>query len=73
MNTIQIKKESLSARELEVLALMARGCKNREIALELGIRETTVRFHVRRILDKLSVKNRAEAVYYACKNGWFKD
>ena len=73
MGMVQLKKEFLSVRELEVLKLLARGCKNREIALELGIGETTVRFHVRRILDKLKVKNRTEAVCYAFRNGWIKD
>lgn len=73
MNAIQIRRDDLSAREFEVLQLLAGGCKNREIAKALKIEETTVRFHVTRILNKLGVKNRAEAVYYACKHGWFKD
>jgi len=73
MGTTQSKKEFLSARELEVLKLLARGCKNREIASELSIEETTVRFHISRIISKLGVKNRAEAVYCACKNGWLKE
>lgn len=73
MNSAQLKKEYLSARELEVLKLLARGCKDREIAFALEIEESTVRFHVRRIISRLGVKNRAEAVYYACRNGWLRD
>jgi two-component system response regulator DegU len=73
MNTNQLKKECLSSRELEVLRLLAQGCKNREIASSLGVEESTVRFHVGRIMEKLRVKNRAEAVYHACKNGWLKE
>lgn len=70
MDIMQLTKESLSSREFEVLELIARGCKNREIALALVIQERTVRFHVENILDKLNVKNRAEARRYACRNGW---
>ena len=53
MNFIQLSIEILSTREFEVLGLIARGCKNREIALTLEIEERTVRFHVENILDKL--------------------
>jgi DNA-binding NarL/FixJ family response regulator len=63
----------LSDREFQVLELVARGCKNREIALALGIKERTVRFHVENILDKLDVKNRAQAACYAVKSGWITD
>ncbi len=63
----------LSGRECEVLELLARGRKNREIALVLEIEERTVRFHVGNILDKLNVKNRTEAVYHAFKKGWITD
>ena len=71
MNFIQISiAETLSAREFEVLELIGRGCKNREIAQELQIEERTVRFHVENILDKLGVSNRTEAVCYAFRSGW---
>lgn len=60
----------LSDRELEVLELVAQGHKDREIAFILEIEECTVRFHVRNLLEKLSVKNRPAAVYRAFKNGW---
>jgi len=73
MNTVQLQEESLSDREFEVLELVALGLKNREIALALEIAETTVRFHVGRILDKLKVQNRTEAVYYAFRKGWIRN
>lgn len=66
-------EQPLSVRECEVLELLTRGCKNREIALALAIEERTVRFHVGNILNKLNVKNRTEAVYYAFKRGWITD
>jgi DNA-binding NarL/FixJ family response regulator len=65
-------KEILSAREFEVLRLIARGCKNREIAQALEIEERTVRFHVENILDKLNVENRTHAVCHAIRMGWIK-
>jgi len=60
----------LSDRELEVLELVAQGHKDQEIASILEIEKSTVRFHVKNLLDKLSVKNRPAAVYRAFKNGW---
>ncbi|MCP4443402.1 MAG: response regulator transcription factor [Aureispira sp.] len=59
----------LSARELEVLAILAKGAKNSEIAKELFIAERTVKFHVSSILSKLGAKNRTEAVQVAVKRG----
>ena len=55
MNGFQSRQDVLSTREFEVLELVARGCKNREIALALDIEECTVRFHVGNIFDKLGV------------------
>ena len=52
----------LSQRESEVLGLMARGLRNREIAAALFIAESTVKVHVRHILERLGVRTRAEAV-----------
>jgi two-component system NarL family response regulator len=58
---------SLTARELEVLRLVARGCSNRDIAAALFISENTVKNHVRNILDKLQLHSRMEAVLYAVR------
>ena len=59
----------LSARECEVLALIVKGCSNREIAGELGITRNTVKNHLRSILAKLGVRNRAQAAAYAVSHG----
>ncbi len=52
----------LSPRELEVLGLMARGMRNKEIAAALFVAESTVKVHVRHILEKLGVHSRSAAV-----------
>lgn len=65
-------KVALSDSELEVLQLIATGCKNREIALVLEIQEVTVRFHVGNILSKLNARNRTQAACFALRNGLIK-
>jgi len=59
----------LSARECEILALVVNGCSNQAIAEHLGIACNTVKNHVRSILTKLGVKNRAQAAVYAVSHG----
>ncbi len=61
--------EALSARELEVLALMAQGLANKNIADRLNISEHTVKFHVSSILSKLAASSRTEAVTKGLKDG----
>ena len=61
--------EHLSAREREVLALVARGTSNREIARELFISEATVKTHLTHLYAKLGVKDRAAAVATAYDRG----
>lgn len=61
--------EPLTARETEVLCLLARGLANKAIAVELGTTERTVKFHVSSILGKLGVTNRTEAVTAAASRG----
>ncbi|MEU4153611.1 response regulator transcription factor [Streptomyces sp. NPDC026659] len=62
-------KEPLSAREREVLALVARGTSNREIARELFISEATVKTHLTHLYTKLGAKDRAAAVAAAYERG----
>jgi len=56
----EAERERLTEREQEVLALVAAGRTNREIAEQLTISENTVKFHMRGILDKLHLRNRTE-------------
>jgi two-component system NarL family response regulator len=61
--------EKLTARELDVLRLLAKGERNREIADALGLAEPTVKIHVNNLLRKLEVKDRTEAAIVALKRG----
>jgi DNA-binding NarL/FixJ family response regulator len=63
---------ALSMREIEVLRLVASGDSNREVANQLSICEATVKAHLRNIMDKMQVKNRAQAVARAINNGVLK-
>jgi DNA-binding NarL/FixJ family response regulator len=61
--------EELTARESEVLQLLAQGLANKQIALALGISEHTVKFHISSIYAKLGVTNRTEAVTQGARLG----
>ncbi len=61
--------EKLTARELDVLKLLAKGERNREIADALGLAEPTVKIHVNNLLRKLEVKDRTEAAMVALRRG----
>ena len=64
-----LEAERLTARELDVLAFLAQGLRNREIAEELGLAEPTVKIHVNNLLRKLQVKDRTEAAVVALRRG----
>lgn len=62
-------KETLSPRERGILALLARGASNKEIAREIRLAESTVKIHVQSILRKLRLSSRVQAAVYAVENG----
>jgi NarL family two-component system response regulator LiaR len=64
-----VAEEALTAREREVLLAIARGLPNKQIALELGIAEKTVKTHVSSILSKLGLTDRTQAALYAVRAG----
>jgi two-component system, NarL family, response regulator LiaR len=66
------REEELTARELDVLKLMSKGLRNKEIASELFITERTVKFHANSIYQKLEVNGRTEAVSRAIQRGLVK-
>jgi DNA-binding NarL/FixJ family response regulator len=61
--------DPLTAREIEVLRMMAEGFGNREIASRLGISDNTVKFHISSILGKLGASSRTEAVTLGIRKG----
>ncbi len=63
------ENDLLSGREKEVLALVARGLTNRQIAAELVLSENTARNHLSHILDKLGLSRRAQVAAYAAQRG----
>ncbi len=66
-------EETPTARELEVLRLVATGTINREIAQRLAIRERTVEFHLDKLFRKLGAGSRTEAVHLASGRGWLEE
>lgn len=61
--------EGLTAREREILRLVARGRANKEIALDLSISEKTVKVHLNNVFAKLGVHSRTQAALHAIRSG----
>jgi len=66
------RRPQLTDRELEVLGLITEGLQNKDIASRLFISENTVKNHVRNILEKLQLRSRMEAVFYAVRTKLFE-
>ena len=67
--TDRMMRSDLTARELQILELLAQGSTNKQIAGTLTISDNTVRHHVNNIMEKLQVSDRTEAVATALRNG----
>jgi DNA-binding CsgD family transcriptional regulator len=63
----------LSEREQEVLLLLTRGLRDRDIAQQLHISERTVKFHLNNVLNKFGARTRYQALYQAIRHGWLPD
>ncbi|NEA55103.1 response regulator transcription factor [Streptomyces sp. SID13666] len=60
--------EQLTEREIEVFGLMTRGYSNAEISTELTLSQSTVKSHIQKVMEKLSLRNRVHAVIFAYEN-----
>jgi len=66
------ENETLSPREREVLALLAQGASNKELARRLTVAESTIKIHIQHILRKLNLTSRVQAAVYATEHGYAK-
>lgn len=70
MEPTQSCSSPLSEREVEIMALLARGMRDRDIANHLIVSESTVKFHINNVLGKLQARTRYQALYQATIDGW---
>jgi two-component system nitrate/nitrite response regulator NarL len=66
---VAAEKDKLSPREREIMAFLAKGASNKEIARDLALAESTVKIHVQHILRKLNLSSRVQAAVYAVEAG----
>jgi two-component system NarL family response regulator len=59
----------LSARQIEILTLVAQGMTNLQVGQTLHLSEPTIRYHMTQILERLHLKNRAQVIAYAARHG----
>lgn len=64
-----VSTDPLSSREQDILGLVAQGLTNKEVAERLYISENTVKYHMKNILDKLHLQNRAQVIAWAARQG----
>jgi two-component system, NarL family, response regulator NreC len=69
----EVRQRELTAREEEVLRLIAQGYSNKEISSQLKIAVKTVESHKANLMQKLELRNRTEIVRYAVRQGWLQD
>ncbi|HJX57521.1 MAG TPA: LuxR C-terminal-related transcriptional regulator, partial [Thiobacillus sp.] len=62
-------REKLSPREKDIIALLAKGVSNKEMAHTLNVAESTIKIHVQNILKKLHLTSRVQAAVYAVEHG----
>jgi DNA-binding CsgD family transcriptional regulator len=67
---LEEKQQSLSDREHEIMTLLAQGLRDRDIAKQLIISESTVKFHINNTLTKLKARTRYQALHHVIVNGW---
>ena len=69
----EVRQRELTAREEEVLRMIAQGYSNKEISSQLKIAVKTVESHKANLMQKLELRNRTEIVRYAVRQGWLQD
>lgn len=70
MRLAPVPNNPLSDREYQVLKLLTKGCSYDEIAALMAVKKTTIATYIRRIYEKLGVRNRTEAIFEASHSGW---